>query len=518
MSKVIMVQGTMSNVGKSLIVAGLCRIFKQDGYRVVPFKSQNMALNSYVTKDGLEMGRAQVMQAEAAGVEPSVYMNPILLKPTSDKGSQVIVNGEVLEDMNARDYFKYKKKLIPVIKEAFKKLEEETDIIVIEGAGSPAEINLRADDIVNMGMAEIVNSNVLLVGDIDPGGVFAQIYGTVMLVEEVERDRIKGLIINKFRGDKTLLDPGIVMLEEKTKKDVLGVVPYLSLSIDDEDSLSNRFKNKKQGIINIGIVHLPHISNFTDFNIFDQVSGVEVHYIKDPEEIRDMDALILPGTKNVIEDMRFLSESGFSDKIKEYEKDGNIIFGICGGYQLLGKKIRDPYTVEAGGEIDALGLLDVETVLSKEKIRRRVKGKISEITGLLSGLSDLPISGYEIHMGITKGNIKTLDIIERIEETENSDIDQNSILDGAYDKNTYGSYIHGIFDEKEVVTAFILAVASLKNKKGRLEEERFKAFVENLNVTDCHAFKEEQYDILANTLRESLDMKKIYGLLKDSVI
>ena len=245
MSKVIMVQGTMSNVGKSLIVAGLCRIFKQDGYRVVPFKSQNMALNSYVTKDGLEMGRAQVMQAEAAGVEPSVYMNPILLKPTSDKGSQVIVNGEVLEDMNARDYFKYKKKLIPVIKEAFKKLEEETDIIVIEGAGSPAEINLRADDIVNMGMAEIVDSNVLLVGDIDPGGVFAQIYGTVMLVEEVERDRIKGLIINKFRGDKTLLDPGIVMLEEKTKKDVLGVVPYLSLSIDDEDSLSNRFKNKK---------------------------------------------------------------------------------------------------------------------------------------------------------------------------------------------------------------------------------------------------------------------------------
>ncbi len=517
MSKVIMVQGTMSNVGKSLIVAGLCRIFKQDGYRVVPFKSQNMALNSYVTKDGFEMGRAQVMQAEAAGVEPSVYMNPILLKPTSDKGSQVIVNGEVLEDMNARDYFKYKKKLIPVIKEAFKRLEEEADIIVIEGAGSPAEINLRADDIVNMGMAELVDSNVLLVGDIDPGGVFAQIYGTVMLLTENERDRIKGLIINKFRGDKTLLDPGIVMLEEKTKKDVLGVVPYLSLSIDDEDSLSMRFKNKKQGIINIGIVHLPHISNFTDFNIFDQIKGVEVHYIKNPMEIDDKDVIILPGTKNVIDDMRFLEKSGLSDKIKEYEKNGNIIFGICGGYQLLGKKIKDPYNVEAGGEIDALSLLDVETVLSKEKIRRRVKGKIAEISGELDILSNIDVSGYEIHMGITKGNVPFLDKISEIESSDSKN-HKETFLDGSYSKNIYGSYVHGIFDEKNMALGFIKALAANKNKCGRMEDTEYKNFINDLKVTNYKAFKEEQYDVLADTLRESLDMKKIYGILKDSVI
>ena len=246
MAKVIMVQGTMSNAGKSLLVAGLCRIFKQDGYRVAPFKSQNMALNSFITTEGLEMGRAQVMQAEAAQIRPMVCMNPILLKPTNHTGSQVIVNGEVVGNMSARDYFAYKKELIPDIKKAFRKLEEEADIIVIEGAGSPAEINLKENDIVNMGMAEMVDAPVLLVGDIDRGGVFAQLLGTLMLLTDDERDRVKGLIINKFRGDKSILDPGIEMLEEKGRVPVAGVVPYMELSLEDEDSLTERFEKKEE--------------------------------------------------------------------------------------------------------------------------------------------------------------------------------------------------------------------------------------------------------------------------------
>lgn len=246
MSKSIMIQGTMSNAGKSLLVAGLCRIFMQDGFSAAPFKSQNMALNSYITKDGLEMGRAQVIQAQAAGLEPSVLMNPILLKPTNDIGSQVIVNGEVLGNMNARDYFTYKKKLVPVIKAAYDKLQETADIIVIEGAGSPAEINLKENDIVNMGLAKLVDAPVLLVGDIDRGGVFAQLIGTLMLLEKEEQERVKGLIINKFRGDKTILDPGISMLEVKGGKPVVGVIPYMDISIEDEDSLTTRFEKKKK--------------------------------------------------------------------------------------------------------------------------------------------------------------------------------------------------------------------------------------------------------------------------------
>ena len=246
MAKTIMIQGTMSNAGKSLLAAGLCRIFHQDGYRVAPFKSQNMALNSFITSEGLEMGRAQVMQAEAAGIEPSVLMNPILLKPTNDVGSQVIVNGEVLGTMSARDYFKYKKKLVPDIMKAFNKLAEENDIIVIEGAGSPAEINLKSEDIVNMGMAKMAKSPVLLAGDIDRGGVFAQLYGTVELLEEDERKMIKGLIINKFRGDKTILDPGVAMLEEKCGIPVVGVAPYMNIQVEDEDSLTERFERPQE--------------------------------------------------------------------------------------------------------------------------------------------------------------------------------------------------------------------------------------------------------------------------------
>ena len=275
MAKAIMVQGTMSNAGKSLLTAGLCRIFKQDGYKVAPFKSQNMALNSFITEEGLEMGRAQVMQAEAAGITPSVYMNPILLKPTNETGSQVIVNGEVLGTMSAREYFAYKKNLIPEVKKAYDKLASEYDIVVIEGAGSPAEINLKREDIVNMGMAKTAKAPVLLVGDIDRGGVFAQLIGTVMLLEEDEREIVKGIIINKFRGDKTILDPGIEMLEKKSGIPVVGVAPYLNIEVEDEDSLTERFDGKQEvDLIDIAVVRIPRISNFTDFNALEVIHGL----------------------------------------------------------------------------------------------------------------------------------------------------------------------------------------------------------------------------------------------------
>ena len=276
MAKAIMIQGTMSNAGKSLLCAGLCRIFRQDGYRTAPFKSQNMALNSFVTREGLEMGRAQAVQAEAAGLPPDARMNPILLKPTSDVGSQVIVNGKPIGTMPAREYFQYKKKLVPAILEAYRSLAAKNDIIVLEGAGSPAEINLKAEDIVNMGMARMAGAPVLLAGDIDRGGVFASLYGTVALLEPAERRRIQGLIINKFRGDPDILRPGLVQLEELTGKPVVGVVPYLQVDIDDEDSLSDRLENRQRALIDIAVIRLPRISNFTDFNALEQIEGAGV--------------------------------------------------------------------------------------------------------------------------------------------------------------------------------------------------------------------------------------------------
>ena len=312
-----MIQGTMSNAGKSLLCAGLCRIFKQDGYRVAPFKSQNMALNSFITEDGLEMGRAQVVQAEAAGVAPQVEMNPILLKPTNDVGSQVIVNGEVLKNMSAREYFAYKKQLIPDIMKAFHKLEEENDIIVIEGAGSPAEINLKKDDIVNMGLAKMVDAPVLLVGDIDRGGVFAQLLGTLMLLEDDEKERVKGLVINKFRGDKTILDPGVEMLEERGGVKVAGVVPYMHLSIEDEDSLSGQLDNHDVGVIDLAVIRFPRISNFTDFNVFERLEGVSVRYVSSVQELGQPDMIFLPGSKNTMGDLRWMRQNGLEAAVKK---------------------------------------------------------------------------------------------------------------------------------------------------------------------------------------------------------
>ena len=499
MAKAIMIQGTMSNVGKSLLTAGLCRIFKQDGYKVAPFKSQNMALNSFITEEGLEMGRAQVMQAEAAGVKPSVLMNPVLLKPTNDVGSQVIVNGEVLGVMPAREYFRFKKSLIPDVLKAYHQLAEEYDIIVIEGAGSPAEINLKSDDdFVNMGMAKLADAPVLLVGDIDRGGVFAQLIGTVNLLDDDERNRVKGLIINKFRGDKSILEPGVAMIEEKAKIPVVGVTPYINIQVDDEDSLSERLEGTEEiKLIDIAVIRLPRISNFTDFNPFEMIEGVSLRYVKHPGELGSPDMIILPGSKNTMEDLLWMRQNGLEASILKKAKEGTVIFGICGGYQMLGERLSDPFGVESGGEIRGMGLLPVDTVFEEEKTRTRKTGIFAEISGVLSGLSGIMTEGYEIHMGKTSLKEGACALQSLGEEKK---------ADGAWKDNVYGCYLHGLFDKEQVVKEIVLA---LGRKKGIDMSEAA--------AVDMAAFKETQYDILAKELRKHLDMKKIYEILGFSV-
>lgn len=489
MAKPIMIQGTMSNAGKSIFAAALCRIFKQDGYSCAPFKSQNMALNSYITADNLEIGRAQAMQAEAAGITPSVLMNPILLKPTTDVGSQVIVNGEVRGNMRAVDYFKRKKELIPDIMNAYNKLSEQHDIIVIEGAGSPVELNLKADDIVNMGMAKLAKSPVLLVGDIDRGGVFAQLLGTLALLENDERDMVKGLVINKFRGDKNLFRDGIEILEQSGGKPVVGVVPYINCDIDDEDSLSEKLENKSaKRIIDIAVIKLPKISNFTDFDIFSQYDGVAVRYVSKSTQLGEPDFIMIPGTKSTVADMKWIRESGLEAAIKKCVLKEIPIFGICGGYQILGEKISDPDCSEGGGSIDGMGLLKCKTVFSKEKIRRQTDGNFSEIGGIFSCLSHKKFSGYEIHMGETIS--ESLPLLS---------------CGGAFDGNVYGCYIHGIFDGAEVSESVVKALYKRKN----LHYSGKKI--------DRKAYKEQQYDLLADEVRKNIDMELLYKILNEGI-
>jgi len=489
MAKVIMIQGTMSNVGKSLIVAGLCRLIKRDGYCAAPFKSQNMALNSFITEEGLEMGRAQVMQAEAAGIRPLACMNPILLKPTTHTGSQVIVNGQVLGNMSAKEYFAYKKKIFPEVQKAFLQLEKIADIIVIEGAGSPAEINLRKNDIVNMGLAEQVDAPVLLVGDIDRGGVFAQLLGTLMLLTKTERERVKGLIVNKFRGDRSLFDSGVKLLEKKCKRPVIGVVPYMELSLEDEDSLTQRFEKKSPEKLDIAVIHYPRISNFTDFNVFEQSADVSVRYVTCACELGNPDLVFLPGSKNTIDDLRWMRENGLEAAMISCV--GEVpIFGICGGYQMLGERIVDPKGVETGGDIKGMGLLPIVTKLQSEKVRRQVKGTLPKVEGIFSALSDMEYSGYEIHMGTT----------EWVDTKA-----QNMTLVSQKGKNVYGTYIHGLFDKGSIASALIQALA---DKKG--------VGIKGRQLEDYAVFKEKQYDKLADTLSECLNMEEIYGMLGEA--
>ena len=506
MAKAIMVQGTMSNAGKSLLAAGLCRIFKQDGYRVAPFKSQNMALNSFITKEGLEMGRAQVMQAEAAGIAPSVLMNPVLLKPTNDVGSQVIVNGEVLGNMSARDYFKYKKKLVPDIMKAYNALAAENDIIVIEGAGSPAEINLKSDDIVNMGMAKMAKAPVLLVGDIDRGGVFAQLIGTVMLLEEDEKEMVKGLIINKFRGDKTILDPGVEMLEERSGIPVVGVAPYLNIQVEDEDSLTERFEtNRTVDMIDIAVIRVPRISNFTDFNPLESIQGVSLRYVKNPSELGNPYMIVLPGTKNTMEDLLWMRENGLEALILKEAAKGKLIFGICGGYQMMGETLSDPHGVEAGGTIKGMGLLPMDTVFAKKKTRTRVEGSFSQLTGAFAKLSDTALEGYEIHMGETTYEPGAA-VFSTIAETAGTHNGKGSSANGCQYQNAAGSYVHGIFDSVQMQKALIELLCQRKGLSG-----------ETVSWIDEKVYKEQQYDKLAEGLRESMDMARIYQILEEGL-
>lgn len=503
MAKSIMIQGTMSNAGKSLLVGGLCRVLKQDGYNVAPFKSQNMALNSFITSEGAEMGRAQVMQAEAAGIAPTVNMNPILLKPTNDTGSQVIVNGEVIETMSAKEYYKNKKRFIPAILEAYHQLEKERDIIVLEGAGSPAEINLKENDIVNMGMAKMAKAPVLLVGDIDRGGVFAQLIGTIALLEKEELGYLKGLVINKFRGDKDILMPGIRMLEEKGGKPVLGIVPYVYVDIDDEDSLSQRFEKKKTvGCVDIAVIRLPRISNFTDFNVFECFEEVSVRYVSTPAQLGNPDMILLPGTKNTIEDLLWLRQNGLEAKILQQAAAGKIIFGICGGYQMLGESICDWNEMEQGGCVRGMGLLPIKTCFQTEKTRTRVSGKFETLEGKLKALAGVSMEGYEIHMGSSEiiGMGKTLTQLKNELETEQGG---QKKIDGAQRENVYGSYVHGIFDAPDVAKQI---VTILMREKG--------IATDNVQAFQMKEYKEQQYDLLADTIRQALDMEKVYEIIE----
>lgn len=500
MARVIMVQGTTSNAGKSLTVAALCRIFKQDGYKAAPFKSQNMALNSFITKEGLEMGRAQVMQAEAAGIEPDVRMNPILLKPTGEKGSQVVLKGRVFRDMTAGEYYTYKQDMIPHIMESYNSLAEEYDIIVIEGAGSPAEINLKEQDIVNMGMAGLVDAPVVIVGDIDRGGVFASLAGTMLLFDEEEKSRVKGFIINKFRGDINLLTNGLTMLEDITNVPVLGVVPYLKVDIDDEDSLSERLTGfGGDNLIDIAVVRLPRISNFTDFNVFSMVRGVSLRYVSSVRELGNPDMIIIPGTKNTIEDLKWLRQSGLETKVIRYAGEGNPVFGVCGGYQMLGEVIHDPENVEGGGSIKGLGLLKTETIFYGNKTTTQVTGTVNNIEGFFKELSGLQVEGYEIHMGRTEIRDEETLPMSSIQVSGSSGA---VIQDGCACQNVAGSYIHGIFDSPDIANTL---VRLLMDKKG-LESDDLEKF-------DIKKYKESQYDILADAVRSSIDMKKIYEIV-----
>ena len=486
MAKNIMIQGTMSNAGKSLLAAGLCRVLRQDGLRVAPFKSQNMALNSFITADGGEMGRAQVVQAEAAAIAPDVRMNPILLKPTTDRGSQVIVGGRALGNMDAAAYYRRKKEFIPAVLEAYESLAAEYDVIVIEGAGSPAEINLKADDIVNMGLAKLVDAPVLLAGDIDRGGVFAQLYGTVALLEAEERQRIKGLIVNKFRGDPAILKPGLADLERLCGVPVAGVIPYLRVDIDDEDSLTERFhRQEERRDIDLAVIRLPKISNFTDFGPFERYDNVSLRYVESLRELGHPDMILLPGTKSTIADLLWLRQSGLEAAIQKAAAAGTPVFGICGGYQMLGRSISDPDGAEAekGTQITGMGLLPTETVFQGDKRQTQVSGTLNPVDGILSPLSGMAYEGYEIHMGRSG--------------------DQPPLLGSGC---AYGTYIHGIFDAPGIADAVL---GALCRKKG-LSPTILTSF-------DPTAYKERQYDLLAQAVRDNLDMDLVYRILNREV-
>lgn len=487
----IMLQGTASSVGKSIVTAALCRIFKQDGYSVCPFKSQNMSLNSYITLDGKEMGRAQVLQSYAAGLEPEAYMNPILLKPTTDKKCQVIVNGKVYCNSSAMEYHNMKLEFSDMLKHQFNQLESKFDIVVMEGAGSPAEINLRDRDIVNMGMAEIADAPVLLIGDIDKGGVFASLAGTMLLLQESERTRVKGTIINKFRGDLDILKPGLTMIQDIIKKPCFGVIPYFHLQLEDEDG-AMEFNKKVTAPIDIVVIKLPHISNFTDVDALKTEQDVSVRFIENTQEFGNPDLVIIPGSKNTIGDLLYLKATGLEERIKLFSKTGMVI-GICGGYQMLGKNVRDPYGIETDmKEIQGMNILNIETVFENEKTTTRVRG--------LSNIKDknVEVYGYEIHMGKSTLKAGTKPLFSIAQVNGESAVHYDGAMN--YQENVMGTYIHGIFDGKGF-REYILNI--IRRSKGIPEKE-----------SECYEnAREKEINKLADIVRNSLDMEGIYEII-----
>ena len=500
--KSLMFQGTGSSVGKSLLCAAVLRILKQDGLRVAPFKAQNMALNSFATKEGLEMGRAQVTQAEAAEIEPSVRMNPVLLKPTSDRRSQVIVNGKPVGTMSAMEYEQYKPQLRQSVKETYEALERDVDVVVIEGAGSPAEINLRTGDIVNMSIAEAADAPVILIGDINPGGVFAALYGTVKLLPEAEQARIKGIVINKFRGDVKILEPGLAMLEDLLQIPVIGVIPYLDVDVEDEDSVTERFSQRfGGGMIQVAIVRLPHISNFTDFNILGSDPSVSVRYVTRAAELEGADIVILPGTKNTIEDLNWLKQRGLADQIIRFARSGGMVLGICGGYQMLGETLYDPEHTESRiPKLAGLGLLNFDVTFHKEKTTVQSHGSIRCESGWLQGSNGLLLDGYEIHSGVNRFGPRCVPFLYLNDRTEPDGVTNP-------EGNVIGSYLHGIFD----TGVFWHAVTNrVREQKGMDADTAVPMTMEE--------FRRREYDRLAQGVRQSLDMDAVYKIIRGEAV
>lgn len=511
MTETIMLMGTSSHVGKSILATALCRIFYQAGRRVVPFKAQNMALNSYVTKDGGEMGRAQVAQAEAAGLAPMVDMNPVLLKPTGNSCSQVIVDGKPIGNMSAREYHKGKSvQLFGHVTAALTRLQQQFDTIVIEGAGSPAEINLKEDDIVNMRVAKYLQAPVLLIADIDRGGSLAALVGTLELLDEEERALVKGLVINKFRGDVTLMTPAVDFLEQKTGKPVLGIVPYLEhLGIDDEDSVSLEEKEheaerqKQTRELRLAVVETPKISNFTDFDALADEPDAEVLYVRDAEELLAAapDVILLPGSKNTTEDLLHVRESGLAQAIRQLVDGGTPLVGICGGYQMLGEEIADPHHTESSHDVvKGLGYLPMKTVFAEEKRTVQVAADCPGMEFYDGVLMGKGLSGYEIHMGRTEFTAPVRHPFHLTRQGENA----VNIWDGALseDGRIFGTYLHGVFDHDGFRRQF-LNVLRLHKGLRPLPVQRNR-----------HLEKERAYDRLAETVRKSLDMEKLAAIME----
>lgn len=494
--KSIMFLGTASSVGKSTLAAALCRTLKNKGLNVAPFKALNISLNSYVTKEGLEMGRAQVVQAEACKIEPDVLMNPVLLKPGGGC-TQVIVEGKVYCNIEPYKYKELNKKLKARVKASYEKLEKDYDVIVLEGSGSCAEINLQNTDISNMAMANISDSPVILVADIDRGGVFASVVGTLQLLQEKDRDRVKGVIINKFRGNKKMFEEGKKQLEEIIKIPVLGVMPYEKFDIEDEDSVTEKIKNEEQeGKLDIAVIRLSHMSNFTDFTMLDRICGVNVRYVREPEELRNPDIIIIPGTKNTIDDLRAIKENKLFNKIKEVKEKGVPILGICGGYQMLGSVVLDKLGVEGDiSQEEGFGFLDIKTRFNEAKITKQTHADILCDLRDIKSIKGHIVSGYEIHNGISKIGKKAVPFIK----------DTDGVVIGVCneERTIAGTYLHGIFDSEDFINSFVRGLKTSNDIS--ISEEKL---IERVNE-----YKEKEYDRLAKIFEENIDMDKINKIL-----